>query len=53
LTGRCIDKGVFPGSSSNHHLETLMALSVSTCEMLEFGGEPPGLPHMKNSGDSL
>jgi glycine hydroxymethyltransferase len=34
-----IDKGAFPGSSSNHHLETLVALSVSTYEMLEFGVE--------------
>jgi len=36
---RKIDKGAFPGSSSNHHLETLVALSVSTYEMLEFGAE--------------
>lgn len=36
---RKIDKGAFPGSSSNHHLETLVALSVSTYEMLEFGVE--------------
>jgi glycine hydroxymethyltransferase len=36
---RKIDKGAFPGSSSNHHLETLVALSVSTYEMLEFGEE--------------
>ena len=36
---RRIDKCVFPGSSSNHHLETLVALSVSTYEMLEFGVE--------------
>jgi glycine hydroxymethyltransferase len=36
---RKIDKGAFPGSSSNHHLETLVALSVATYEMLEFGGE--------------
>ena len=36
---RRIDKGAFPGSSSNHHLETLVALSVSTYEMLEFGEE--------------
>jgi glycine hydroxymethyltransferase len=34
---RKIDKGAFPGSSSNHHLETLVALSVSTYEMMEFG----------------
>ncbi len=36
---RKIDKGAFPGSSSNHHLETLMALSFATYEMLEFGVE--------------
>ena len=36
---RKIDKGAFPGSSSNHHLETLVALAVSTYEMLEFSGE--------------
>ena len=34
---RKIDKGAFPGSSSNHHLETLMGLSFATYEMLEFG----------------
>jgi len=36
---RKIDKGAFPGSSSNHHLETLMALSFATFEMMEFGVE--------------
>jgi glycine hydroxymethyltransferase len=36
---RRIDKGAFPGSSSNHHLETLVALALSTYEMLEFGVE--------------
>jgi glycine hydroxymethyltransferase len=36
---RKIDKGAFPGSSSNHHLETLMALTFATYEMLEFGVE--------------
>jgi glycine hydroxymethyltransferase len=36
---RKIDKGAFPGSSSNHHLETLVAMAVSTYEMLEFGVE--------------
>ena len=34
-----IDKGAFPGSSSNHHLDTLVALAVATYEMLEFGKE--------------
>ena len=32
-----IDKGAFPGSSSNHHLNTLVALAVATYEMMEFG----------------
>ncbi len=32
-----IDKGAFPGSSSNHHLDTLVPLAVTTYEMLEFG----------------
>ncbi len=36
---RRIDKGAFPGSSSNHHLETLVALSIATYEMMEFGAE--------------
>jgi glycine hydroxymethyltransferase len=36
---RKIDKGAFPGSSSNHHLETLVALAFATYEMLEFGVE--------------
>jgi glycine hydroxymethyltransferase len=36
---RKIDKGAFPGSSSNHHLETLVALTVSTYEMLEFSAD--------------
>lgn len=31
-----IDKGAFPGSSSNHHLDTLVALAITTCEMLNF-----------------
>jgi glycine hydroxymethyltransferase len=34
---RKIDKGAFPGSSSNHHLDTLVALAVTTYEMMEFG----------------
>jgi len=34
---RTIDKGAFPGSSSNHHLDTLVPLAVTTYEMLEFG----------------
>jgi len=33
------DRGVFPGSSSNHHLNTLPALLVATREMKQFGRE--------------
>ncbi len=36
---RHIDKGAFPGSSSNHHLDTLPPLLVTTYEMLAFGKE--------------
>lgn len=34
---RKIDKGAFPGSSSNHHLDTLPPLLVTTFEMIAFG----------------
>lgn len=33
------DRGVFPGSSSNHHLYSLPALVVATREMQKFGRE--------------
>jgi len=33
------DRGVFPGSSSNHHLNTLPALVVATREMQKYGRE--------------
>jgi glycine hydroxymethyltransferase len=33
------DRGVFPGSSSNHHLNTLPALVVATREMQRYGRE--------------
>ncbi|MDQ6661220.1 MAG: serine hydroxymethyltransferase [Chloroflexota bacterium] len=33
------DRGVFPGSSSNHHLNTLPALIVATREMKKYGHE--------------
>ena len=36
---RKIDKGAFPGSSSNHHLHTLVSLAICTYEMMEFGQE--------------
>lgn len=36
---RRIDKGAFPGSSSNHHLDTLASLAVAVYEFMEFGRE--------------
>jgi glycine hydroxymethyltransferase len=36
-TWRKIDRGAFPGSSSNHHLDTLAQLAVCTYEMMDFG----------------
>ena len=36
---RRIDKGAFPGSSSNHHLDTLAPLLITTFEMLAFAEE--------------
>ena len=39
---RQIDKGAFPGSSSNHHLDTLAPLLVTVFEMLMFGQEYAG-----------
>ena len=32
-----IDKGAFPGSSSNHHLDTLVSLAMTTFEFIVFG----------------
>ncbi len=34
---RRIDKGAFPGSSSNHHLDTLAQMAICTYEMMEYG----------------
>jgi glycine hydroxymethyltransferase len=34
---RKIDRGAFPGSSSNHHLDTLAQMAICTFEMMEFG----------------
>jgi glycine hydroxymethyltransferase len=34
---RKIDRGAFPGSSSNHHLETLAQMAICTYEMMEYG----------------
>jgi len=36
---RRIDRGAFPGSSSNHHLDTLPPLLITTFEMLAFAEE--------------
>ncbi|MCX5896546.1 MAG: aminotransferase class I/II-fold pyridoxal phosphate-dependent enzyme, partial [Proteobacteria bacterium] len=36
---RKIDRGAFPGSSSNHHLDTLAQLALCTYECMEFGQE--------------
>ena len=33
---RKIDRGAFPGSSSNHHLDTLAQMALCTFEMMEF-----------------
>lgn len=45
---RRLDKGVFPGSSSNHHLFSLPALVVATLEMSAFG-EAYGLATVANA----
>ncbi len=37
-----IDKGAFPGSSSNHHLDTLVSLAITTCEMTVFAEDYTG-----------
>ncbi len=34
---RKIDRGAFPGSSSNHHLDTLAQMAICTYEFMEFG----------------
>nr|MBP7323420.1 serine hydroxymethyltransferase [Deltaproteobacteria bacterium] len=34
---RKIDRGAFPGSSSNHHLHTLAQMAICAYEMMEFG----------------
>ncbi|MCL4332985.1 MAG: serine hydroxymethyltransferase [Candidatus Thermoplasmatota archaeon] len=34
---KSVQKGLFPGVLSNHHLNTMAALAVTTAEMLEFG----------------
>jgi glycine hydroxymethyltransferase len=34
---RRIDRGAFPGSSSNHHLDTLAQMAICAFEMMDFG----------------
>jgi len=34
-----VDRGAFPGSSSNHHLDTLVGLAVAMQEMISYGRE--------------
>lgn len=34
---RTIDKAAFPGSTSNHHLNTLVSLAITTAEFLAYG----------------
>jgi len=34
---RKIDRGAFPGSSSNHHLDTLAQMGICTYEIMEYG----------------
>lgn len=50
-----VDKGAFPGSSSNHHLDTLVGLAVATQEMISFGKEYSGqvIKNAKSLGRSL
>jgi glycine hydroxymethyltransferase len=45
---RKIDRGAFPGSSSNHHLDTLAQMAICTYEMMEFG-EQYALDTIKNA----
>jgi len=32
-----VEKGVFPGSTSNHHLDTLAGLAIAVYEFMEYG----------------
>jgi glycine hydroxymethyltransferase len=50
-----VDKGAFPGSSSNHHLDTLVGLAVATQEMISFGKEYSGqvIKNAKSLGRSM
>ena len=38
-TWKAVQRGVFPGSLSNHHLNAMAALAVTLAEELEFGNE--------------
>ena len=52
---RKIDKGAFPGSSSNHHLDTLVPLAITVYEMMEFGQDYAGqvVANAKHLGKKL
>jgi glycine hydroxymethyltransferase len=45
---RKVDRGAFPGSSSNHHLHTLAQMAICTCEMAAFG-EPYAADTVRNA----
>jgi glycine hydroxymethyltransferase len=45
---RKIDRGAFPGSSSNHHLDTLAQMAICTYEMMEHG-EQYAIDTIKNA----
>ena len=45
---RKIDRGAFPGSSSNHHLDTLAQMGICTYEVMEFG-EQYAIETIKNA----
>ena len=45
---RKIDRGAFPGSSSNHHLDTLAQMGICTYEIMDFG-EQYALDTIKNA----
>jgi glycine hydroxymethyltransferase len=45
---RKIDRGAFPGSSSNHHLDTLAQMAICTYEMMEYG-EQYAIDTIKNA----
>jgi len=36
---KALERGVFPGVTSNHHLHAMAALAITLAEQIEFGGE--------------